>query len=163
MYRWLDLSHHSNTNRRKQCEGKGHTSLPRQIIVHTHFRTNWFNEKLFQIIFYFVSILSKVFNPFICQSQIRATLGYYLPIPKAQTSKSLSGGGDGLFFRPLPRDFDPELLHVLSSRSLIGVEGLCTVSNSPANKAIKENILKIGYSSMFLHSTGQIKSTDFKT
>ena len=49
------------------------------------------------------------------------------------TSRSLSGGGEGLFFRPLPRDFDPELLHVLSSRSLMGVEGLCTVSNSPVN------------------------------
>lgn len=51
-----------------------------------------------------------------------------------RTSRSLSGGGEGLFFRPLPRDFDPEPLHVLSSRSLIGVEGLCTASNSPRSK-----------------------------
>lgn len=51
----------------------------------------------------------------------------------SHTSRSLSGGGEGLFFRPLPRDFDPELLHVLSSRSLMGVEGLWTVSNSPIN------------------------------
>lgn len=58
-----------------------------------------------------------------------------------RTSRSLSGGGEGLFLRPLPRDFDPELRHVLSSRSLMGVEGLCTVSNSPVNNVtyIKES------------------------
>lgn len=47
------------------------------------------------------------------------------------TSRSLSGGGEGLFLRPLPRDLDPPLRQARSSSSLMGVEGLCTVSNSP--------------------------------
>lgn len=67
----------------------------------------------------------------------------YSSVSKERTSKSLSGGGDGLFFRPLPLDFDPELLHVRSSRSLIGVDGLCTASNSPVSK--KHNFMKKEY------------------
>lgn len=47
------------------------------------------------------------------------------------TSRSLSGGGEGLFLRPLPRDLEPPLRQARSSNSLIGVEGLCTVSKSP--------------------------------
>lgn len=47
------------------------------------------------------------------------------------TSRSLSGGGEGLFLRPLPRDLDPPLRQARSSSSLMGVEGLCTVSKSP--------------------------------
>ncbi|TNN82557.1 hypothetical protein EYF80_007075 [Liparis tanakae] len=46
-------------------------------------------------------------------------------------TQSLSGGGEGLFLRPLPRDLDPPLRQALSSSSLMGVEGLCTVSKSP--------------------------------
>ena len=47
------------------------------------------------------------------------------------TSRSLSGGGEGLFLRPLPRDLEPPLRQARSSISLMGVEGLCTVSKSP--------------------------------
>lgn len=50
---------------------------------------------------------------------------------RSLTSRSLSGGGEGLFLRPLPRDLDPPLRQARSSSSLMGVEGLCTVSKSP--------------------------------
>lgn len=72
------------------------------------------------------------------------------------TSRSLSGGGEGLLFRPLPRDFDPELLHVLSSRSLMGVEGLCTVSNSPVN-----NMNTVKDSTSFLDQVWVFMINDF--
>ena len=47
------------------------------------------------------------------------------------TSRSLSGGGEGLFLRDLPRDLAPPLRHARSSSSLMGVDGLWTVSKSP--------------------------------
>lgn len=56
-----------------------------------------------------------------------------LGILQSLTSRSLSGGGEGLFLRPLPRDLDPPLRQARSSSSLMGVEGLCTVSKSPGS------------------------------
>lgn len=52
------------------------------------------------------------------------------------TSRSLSGGGEGLFLRLLPRDLDPPLRQARSSSSLMGVGGLCTVSKSPGSSGV---------------------------
>lgn len=46
------------------------------------------------------------------------------PELRVLTSRSLSGGGEGLFLRDLPRDLDPPLRHARSSSSLMGVDGL---------------------------------------
>lgn len=46
------------------------------------------------------------------------------PKLRVLTSRSLSGGGEGLFLRDLPRDLDPPLRQARSSSSLMGVDGL---------------------------------------
>lgn len=54
------------------------------------------------------------------------------------TSRSLSGGGEGLFFLPRPLALVPPPRHVRSSSSLMGVEGLCPASKSPKETLLTE-------------------------